>query len=177
MHPDKIFLIVNGRRMSLTAMLAMEKSQITTLDASGCTALTAIDAPEATTLDARGCTALTAIDAPKADYLDARGCTALTAIDAPEATTLYASGCTALTAIDAPKAKIERSGGYIYAGNDSRGYIFEGIAIADQWRVIAGCRDFSIADALAHWGPNGASDRPDCLALVKIIARHAESAS
>jgi len=37
-------------------------------------------------------------------------------------------------------------------------------------RIRAGCRDFTVAEARAHWGPGGASDRPDCLALVEKLA-------
>ena len=102
--------------------------------------------------------------------LDASGCTALTAIDAPAAEYLDARGCTALTAIDAPAAEIKRGNDYVCAGVDSRGYIFEGILIRDQWRVIAGCRNYSIDDAREHWGPGGESDRSDCLSFVDKIA-------
>jgi hypothetical protein len=57
----------------------------------------------------------------------------------------------------------------ISAGSDRRGYFFAAVRQDGKWRVRAGCRDFSIETALSHWGPGGASDRPDCLALVKKI--------
>ena len=140
MRPDKIFIFVNDKRTSLSALAAMHKASITTLDARGCTALTAIDAPAARTLDAHGCTALTAIDAPAAEWLDASGCTALTA--------MFSAGC------------------------DSRDYHFFTYPIAGVDRVFAGCRNFSLSEARSHWGHNGESDRPDCLALVEKIAAH-----
>jgi hypothetical protein len=46
-----------------------------------------------------------------------------------------------------------------------------GMHINGEWRIRAGCRDFTIDRSLRHWGSGGQSDRPDCLALVeKIIA-------
>ena len=58
-----------------------------------------------------------------------------------------------------------------YAGMDSRGCQFFVIRMRNEWRIIAGCRNFSFDEARKHWGPGGTSDRPDCLALVeKLIA-------
>ena len=157
MSPEKIFILVDDKRVSLTAFMAMDKSKIKSIDARGCTALTELKADAADYVDARGCTALTELKADAADYVDASGCTALTELKAPKAT------------------KIERSTGYVFAGVDSRGYLFEGVTIRGQWRVIAGCRNYSIVDARQHWGPGGPSDRPDCLALVEVIATGAAS--
>ena len=59
----------------------------------------------------------------------------------------------------------------ISAGADSRGYWFSAVKQNGAWRIRAGCRDFSVAAALAHWGSGGQSDNPECLALVeKIVA-------
>ena len=59
----------------------------------------------------------------------------------------------------------------ISAGVDVRGYWFAAIRQDGEWRIRAGCRDFSVEEALSHWGPGSKSDRPDCLALVeKIVA-------
>ena len=56
-------------------------------------------------------------------------------------------------------------------GRDKRNYAFFGIPMRDGPHVVAGCRNFTGAQALAHWGPGGESDRPDCLALAqKAIA-------
>ena len=57
----------------------------------------------------------------------------------------------------------------IPAGVDVRGYWFAAIRQGGEWRIRAGCRDFSVEEALSHWGPGGESDRPDCLALVEKI--------
>ena len=57
----------------------------------------------------------------------------------------------------------------ISAGADFRGYWFSAVKQTGNWRVRAGCRDFSVADALAHWGSGGQSDNPKCLALVEHL--------
>ena len=91
--------------------------------------------------------------------LDLTGCTALTAL--PDDLTVGASldlrGCTGLD--------------HYCVGRDKRNYAFFGIPMRDGPHVVAGCRNFTGAQALAHWGPGGESDRPDCLALAqKAIA-------
>ena len=173
MSPDKIFIIVNEKRTSLSSFLVMEQSAIRTVYASGCTALTELKADAAEYVDARGCTALTELKADAAKTVDASGCTALTELKADAAEYVYARGCTALTEIKADAADIDRNPLYVFAGIDARGYVFEGIVIRNQWRVVAGCRNFTIADARLHWGPGGQSDRPDCLALVSVIETEA----
>ena len=43
---------------------------------------------------------------------------------------------------------------------DARGYAFaHAIRCGDEWRIRAGCRDFSISEARAHWGPGYEGDR------------------
>ena len=160
MGPDQIFIVVNYRRVSLAAFAAMDKSTIKTVDARGCTALTELKADAAKYVDARGCTALTELKADTAEYVDARGCTALAELKAARAIRIERGECN-----------------YCFAGVDARGYVFQGMAIDGQWRVIAGCRNLSISDARKHWGPGGRSDRPDCLALVEKIAEYARRAS
>ena len=59
MNPDQIFIIVNDKRTSLAAFLAMDKAAVISVYASGCTALTSVDLPAAEYVDASGCTALT----------------------------------------------------------------------------------------------------------------------
>jgi len=51
------------------------------------------------------------------------------------------------------------------AGQDRRGYRFVGIHHADGWRIAAGCRWFTLAEARAHWASN-----PDALRRVELIA-------
>ena len=63
-----------------------------------------------------------------------------------------------------------------YVGDDSRGYSFWADLL--RRRVRGGCRNFNPEEALAHWGPGGESDRPDCLALaqqaIALIERNKE---
>jgi hypothetical protein len=63
----------------------------------------------------------------------------------------------------------------IDGGADSRGYYFAGMLVNGEWRIRAGCRDFSIDQARRHWGSGGQSDRPDCLALVEKIVTAIEA--
>ena len=161
MNADKIFLIVNDERMSLSALLAMKREDVKTLYARGCAALTSL--PEM----------------PNVEYLYASGCAALTSLpEMPNVEYLYASGCAALTSLpEMPGVNVVNDPcpfGYFYAGCDSRGYNFEGVTIRGQWRVLAGCHNLSIKDSYEHWGPGGVSDRKDCLALVQKIAAHIE---
>jgi hypothetical protein len=72
---------------------------------------------------------------------------------------LYLSGCTGLTNI-------------YRAGLDSRGYEFFGARLSNGPRVLAGCRNYSVGEARAHWGPGRVSNRGDCLALVERIAAY-----
>src|SRR5690606_3879985 len=56
MSPDKIFLVVDGRRMSLTDLMA-ERANAEFVYARGCTGLTALpDLPNAEFVYASGCT-------------------------------------------------------------------------------------------------------------------------
>jgi hypothetical protein len=106
-----------------------------------------------------------AMDSAEVKTVYARGCTALTELKADAAKTVDASGCTALTESKAPRAIVDRKPDYCFGGVDSRGYLFESTKVRGQWRIVAGCRNFSITDARKHWGRGGPSDRPDCLAL------------
>jgi len=92
-------------------------------------------------------------------WLDLSGCTALTALPPGLIVGgwLDLSGCTGLDRY--------------CVGRDKRNYAFFGIPMRDGPHVVAGCRNFTGAQALAHWGPGGESDSPDCLALAqKAIA-------
>lgn len=61
--------------------------------------------------------------------------------------------------------------GIICAGYDPRGYRFLGVRHADQWYVAAGCRWFTIPQAIAHWT---AQKNRDALARVGVIQVWAE---
>jgi hypothetical protein len=50
------------------------------------------------------------------------------------------------------------------AGKDRRGYEFFGVRLANGWRVISGCRNFSPAEAREHWANNR-----ECLALAERV--------
>ena len=122
-----------------------------------------------------------AMERSKVVSVDASGCTALATLgDLPQARTVDASGCTALATLgDLPKAAViknEKWTAYIAGGADSRGYFFESLIIRDgsERRYLAGCRNYALDEARAHWGPGGPSDRPDCLALVNGMAEQAQ---
>ncbi|WP_287991180.1 hypothetical protein [Acidiphilium sp.] len=72
--------------------------------------------------------------------LDLRDCTALTALpdDLHVSGSLYLRRCTALRNI-------------FRAGADARGYEFYGAQLTNGWRILAGCRNFSPAEAREHW--------------------------
>ena len=100
---------------------------------------------------------------------------------AEAATDVWVDNCPGLSALpDLPAATHVRVyncpglSGIFSVGKDARGYEFSGVHVRGAWRVQAGCRLLSINDARAHWGAGGSSDRPDCLALVEIIAAAAE---
>lgn len=58
----------------------------------------------------------------------------------------------------------------IHGGEDSRGCYFFAFPNCGQYRIFAGCRNFSVDDARRHWGRGGPSANPECLALVENIA-------
>ena len=98
-------------------------------------------------------------------WLDLSGCKGLTALPRglTVAGSLYLSGCTGLDRY--------------CVGRDARDYAFYGVPMRDGAHVVAGCRNFTAAQALAHWGPGGESDRPDCLALARQAIALAEERS
>ena len=57
--------------------------------------------------------------------------------------------------------------GIICLGTDQRGYRFVGVAQTYGWRVLAGCRWFTVAEAKKHWRTN-----KDALARVAILKAH-----
>ena len=181
--PTKIFIYVNDKKTSLAAYLAMDPKTVKTVDAIGCTALTELRADAAKTVYAIGCTALTELRADAAEAVYANGCTALTELRADAAKTVYASGCTALTELRADAAKTVYASGctalrshkIIHGGTDKRGYGFSAINLRGAWRIVAGCRNFTPEQAIAHWSSPGKS--AECLALAKeLIAKIDEQA-
>jgi len=85
-------------------------------------------------------------------------CAGLTQLpDLPAATDVWVDNCAGLT-------------DYIDGGENPRGYKVFGTKIRGQWRIMAGCRNFSPEDARKHWG-SGARKHAGCLAVAeKVIA-------
>ena len=158
------YVIIDGRRMTIAEFQAASGLTVRgALDLTGCPGLTAL--PDGLTvrgaLDLTGCPGLTALPdgLSVGGWLDLTGCTGLTAL--PAALSVGASidlrGCTGLD--------------HYCVGRDARGYAFYGIPMRDGPHVVAGCRNFTAPQALAHWWAGGQSNRPDCLALAqKAIA-------
>ncbi len=66
-------------------------------------------------------------------------------------------------------ANLSGAVGAICLGTDTRGYRFVGIRHADGWRISAGCRWFTVAEAVAHWKK---AKNKDALARVAILKAH-----
>lgn len=65
-----------------------------------------------------------------------------------------------------PNANLTGAIGVICAGTDRRGYRFVGVKHEDGWRVAAGCRWFTIPEAIEHWTKK---DNRDALSRVNTI--------
>ena len=72
-----------------------------------------------------------------------------------------------LRVADLRVADLSGARGFICLGWDSRGYHFRGVRWADGWRVSAGCRWFTVPEAVAHWTE---AANADALARVAILA-------
>ncbi len=57
-----------------------------------------------------------------------------------------------------------------YGSADRRGYQFFGAQLANGWRVLAGCRNYSPEEARSHWANN-----PECLALAEAVIAHSSA--
>ena len=115
---------VNGRHVSIAKFQQMHGLRVSgSLNLSGCTALTTL--PDGLSVGG---------------WLYLSGCTALTALpdDLRVGGSLWLSCCTALRNV-------------FRAGADARGYEFYGAQLANGWRILAGCRNFSPAEAREHW--------------------------
>jgi uncharacterized protein YjbI with pentapeptide repeats len=66
-------------------------------------------------------------------------------------------------------ANLHEANGYVDLGTDRRGYHFRAVRFSDGWRITAGCRNYTIAQAIAHWTAKG---NKDALARVAILAAH-----
>ncbi|HXT81421.1 MAG TPA: hypothetical protein VN702_17795 [Acetobacteraceae bacterium] len=146
---------IDGHRISVERFMASKGLQVQGwLDLSG-TGITAL--PEGLSvggsLDLRG-TGITALpeglSVGGSLYLRGTGITAL-----PEGLSVAGS----LDLRDCPNLT-----GVFRVGKDRRGYEFFGVRLANGWRVIAGCRNFSAAEAREHWAGNR-----ECLALAERV--------
>lgn len=63
-------------------------------------------------------------------------------------------------------ADLSSTCGYLCLGWDIRGYHFRAVKHASGWMVSAGCRWFTVSEAIAHWTTEG---NRDALARVSII--------
>ena len=123
MSPDKIFITVNGRRISLAKLIENPKAA-TDVWVYNCPGLAALpDLPAATDVRVENCAGLTALP------------------DLPAATVVRVHNCPGLAAL--PE--------FIEGGMDSRNFHFFGIKLRGQWRVCAGCRNLSLVEACRHW--------------------------
>ena len=67
------------------------------------------------------------------------------------------------------RANLDRALGYIDLGVDPRGYHFRAVLFPHGWQITAGCRNFTVAEAVVHWGEAG---NKDALARVAILEAH-----
>jgi hypothetical protein len=63
-------------------------------------------------------------------------------------------------------ADLYKSIGIISLGQDPRGYWFFAVQQVEGWHIVAGCRWFTIPEAVAHWTEKG---NKDALARVAIV--------
>jgi hypothetical protein len=71
-----------------------------------------------------------------------------------------------LTGVDLRDANLRGAIGYLCLGYDPRGYHFRAVKHANGWRISAGCRWFTVPEAVDHWTANG---NRDALARVAIV--------
>jgi hypothetical protein len=76
-----------------------------------------------------------------------------------------------LTGVDLRDANLRNADlrgaiGYLCLGYDPRGYHFRAVKHANGWRISAGCRWFTVPEAVDHWTANG---NRDALARVAIV--------
>ena len=72
-----------------------------------------------------------------------------------------------LASADLASADLASATGIVCAGTDRRGYRFVGVLHVDGWRVAAGCRWFTLPEAVAHWTAKGNHDALARLAVIQ----------
>ena len=78
----------------------------------------------------------------------------------------YLSGAN-LSGADLSGANLSGTTSYRCGGWDSRGYHFRAVLFASGVRITAGCRDFTLSEARAHWT---AKNNLDALARAELLA-------
>ena len=76
-----------------------------------------------------------------------------------------------LNGADLRDAKLHSVEGFICAGSDPRGYHFFGVSHASGWIVKAGCRWFTIQEAIDHWSAAGNKDALLRVAVIQNLGR------
>ena len=74
-----------------------------------------------------------------------------------------------LTEADLTGAILTAALGYADLGTDPRGYHFRAVAFPAGWQITAGCRNFTIEEAVQHWTK---AKNQDALARVAILKVH-----
>ena len=72
-----------------------------------------------------------------------------------------------LRGADLSGANLSGTTSYRCGGWDSRGYHFRAVLFASGVRITAGCRDFTLSEARAHWT---AKNNLDALARAELLA-------
>ena len=72
-----------------------------------------------------------------------------------------------LASANLASADLASATGIVCAGTDRRGYRFVGVLHVDGWRVAAGCRWFTLPEAVAHWTAKGNHDALARLAVIQ----------
>ena len=74
-----------------------------------------------------------------------------------------------LRGADLREADLCGTRGYVDLGTDKRSYHFRAVAFPDGWHITAGCRNFTVKEAVKHWR---ATRNKDALARVAILKAH-----
>lgn len=74
-----------------------------------------------------------------------------------------------LTEADLTGADLAAALGYVDLGVDHRGYHFRAVAFPAGWQITAGCRNFTVEEAVQHWKK---AKNQDALARVAILKAH-----
>ena len=74
-----------------------------------------------------------------------------------------------LYGVDLHGANLYGAKNYIDLGTDPRGHHFRAVRFPHGWQIVAGCRNFTVAEAVTHWTAAG---NKDALARLAILEAH-----